>query len=199
VHLFDYMLARLGPSLRKIRVPGAVAAMASSHELKPLRDSVHASLISITRAVNTLANEDLSFQRTVNPAVSRRLDKNSRRLLHLASGVLKSAADLTSQRHVQLDDTDDVDIQWRGVVDVIDSLLEKSDTCLDEFTGLVKRKDFPLMELVRPIASPPSTATCELTLSLPAPRFKTVKVRETRPGVQEHEYPQASKCIRGQG
>ncbi|KAL2117432.1 hypothetical protein VTJ04DRAFT_7092 [Mycothermus thermophilus] len=123
--------------------------MASSHELKPLRDSVHASLISITRAVNTLANEDLSFQRTVNPAVSRRLDKNSRRLLHLASGVLKSAADLTSQRHVQLDDADDVDIQWRGVVDVIDSLLEKSDTCLDEFTGLVKRKDFPLMELPR--------------------------------------------------
>jgi len=27
------------------------------------------------------------------------------------------------------------------VVDVVDSLLEKSDTCLDEYTGVIKRKD----------------------------------------------------------
>ncbi|KAL1843568.1 hypothetical protein VTJ49DRAFT_851 [Mycothermus thermophilus] len=140
------MRARLVHCLRPIRSPGVGLAMDSSLEFKPLRDSVHSSLIGITRSVNTLANEDLEFQRTVHPSVSKRLDKNSRRLLHLAAGVLKSAANLTSQRKVQLDDADDVEIQWRGVVDVVDSLLEKSDTCLDEFTGLVKRKDAPTPE-----------------------------------------------------
>ncbi|KAL2268339.1 hypothetical protein VTJ83DRAFT_3185 [Remersonia thermophila] len=140
--------------------------MDSSLEFKPLRDSVHSSLIAITRSVNTLANEDLEFQRTVHPSVSKRLDKNSRRLLRLATGVLRSAADLTSQRKVQLDDADDVEIQWRGIVDVVDSLLEKSDTCLDEFTGLIKRKDAPATESGRESNRSKLSATKQLGWSL---------------------------------
>jgi exosome complex exonuclease RRP6 len=123
--------------------------MDSSQEFKPLRDAVHSTLITITRSVNTLANEDLQFQRTVHRSVATRLDQNTDHLLQLANSVLNSAGDLTAQRKPRLEDVDDIEIQWKGVVDVIDSLLEKSDTCLDEYTGLVKRKDAPTADTVR--------------------------------------------------
>ncbi|KAH6615606.1 ribonuclease H-like domain-containing protein [Chaetomium sp. MPI-SDFR-AT-0129] len=120
--------------------------MDSTHELKPLRSLVHSALVAVTRSVNTLANEDLRFQRTVHTSVATRLDQNTDRILKLADGVLKSASRFTAQRRPKLDDVDDVEIQWKGVVDVIDTLLEKSDTCLDEYTGLVKKKDAPAAE-----------------------------------------------------
>jgi exosome complex exonuclease RRP6 len=123
--------------------------MDSSQELKPLRDAVQSALVTVTRSTNALANEDLQFQRTVHPSVATRLDQNTERLLQLAGGVLKSAAKLTAQHEPRLDDVDDVEINWKGIVDVIDSLLEKADTCLDEYTGLVKRKDAPTAEAVR--------------------------------------------------
>lgn len=127
--------------------------MDSTHELKPLRSLVHSTLVAVTRSVNTLANEDLRFQRTVHTSVATRLDQNTDRILKLADGVLKSASRFTAQRRPKLDDVDDVEIQWKGVVDVIDTLLEKSDTCLDEYTGLVKKRDAPTAEPVRNTAS----------------------------------------------
>ncbi len=124
--------------------------MDSSQELKPLRDAVQSALVTVTRSVNSLANEDLQFHRTVHPSVATRLDQSTERLLRLASGVLKSAGKLTAQKEPRLDDVDDVEIQWKSIVDVIDTLLEKSDTCLDEYTGLIKRKDVPAAENVSP-------------------------------------------------
>lgn len=119
--------------------------MDPSQDFKSLQDKIQASLVSTTKAVQRIANEDLGFQRTVNPASGDRLDEQSTRLLSLSNDLLKSAAKATGQKPVaDLDDAEDVDIQWRGIVDVIDGLLEKADTCLDEYTGLVKRKgDFP--------------------------------------------------------
>ncbi len=136
--------------------------MDSLQELKPLRDAVQSALVSVTRSVNALANEDLQFQRTVHPSVAPRLDQNTERLLQLATGVLKSAGKLTAQKESRLDDVDDVEIQWRSIVDVIDTLLEKSDTCLDEYTGLVKRKDAPAAEIVRSCGFPllPPSSIC---------------------------------------
>ena len=64
-------------------------------------------------------------------------------------GSAKSAGKVTNQPISTLDDSDDVEIQWKGIVDVIDSLLEKADTCLDEYTGLIKRKDAPTPDAVR--------------------------------------------------
>ncbi|KAK4250027.1 ribonuclease H-like domain-containing protein [Corynascus novoguineensis] len=133
--------------------------MDSSQELKPLRDAVHSALVTVTRSVNSLSNEDLQFQRTVHPSVAARLDQNTERLLQLARGVLRSASEFTAQRKPQLEDVDDVEIQWKGLVDVIDCLLEKSDTCLDEYTGLVKRKDAPTSELGRELKRSKSTTS----------------------------------------
>lgn len=119
--------------------------MDSSQDFKSLQDKIQASLLSTTRTVNQIANEDLTFQRTANPSTGDRLEEQSTRLLGLASQILKSAATSNGSKSVgALEDTEDVEIHWTGIVDVVDGLLEKADTCLDEYTGRVKRKsDFP--------------------------------------------------------
>lgn len=119
--------------------------MDPSQDFKTLQDKIQASLLSTTRTVNQIANEDLAFQRTANPSTGDRLEEQSTRLLGLASELLKSAATSNGSKHVgTLEDTEDVEIHWTGIVDVVDGLLEKADTCLDEYTGRVKRKsDFP--------------------------------------------------------
>ena len=39
----------------------------------------------------------------------------------------------------RLRDAEALEAEWRGVVDVVDSLLERADVCLDEFSGAVRR------------------------------------------------------------
>ncbi len=123
--------------------------MDSSQDFKSLQEKVQSALVAATKTVNTLANQDLQFQRTVNPTVANRLDRQSECLLQLSTGLLKTASTATNQRFPLIDEADDIDIGWKGIVDVIDSLLEKADTCLDEYTGLLKRKDAPSFESVR--------------------------------------------------
>lgn len=121
--------------------------MDASQDFKSLQEKIQGALVGTTKSANRIANEDLSFQRTANPSVGDRLDDQTERLLSLASGLLQSAGKATDQSAPSsFDDAEDVDIQWRGIVDVIDSLLEKADTCLDEYTGLVKRKVAPVAD-----------------------------------------------------
>ena len=131
-----------------------------------MQDKVQSSLVATTRSVNGLANEDLSFQRTVDPSVGSKLDAASTRLLCLAGDVLKSSGKFAGQTAPELEDVDDIDISWRGIVDVIDSLLEKADTCLDEYTGLVKRKDAPSSAETVGIAP---SYTCPISFPPPSP------------------------------
>ncbi|KAK1753090.1 ribonuclease H-like domain-containing protein [Echria macrotheca] len=123
--------------------------MEQSQDFTALKDSVQTALVATTRSVNDLTNEDLQFQRTVSPAVASDLDEKSARLLGLANGLLKAAGQFTGQRVSALEDVDDVDFQWQGMMDVVDSLLYKIDTCLDDYTGLIKRKEAPTSELGR--------------------------------------------------
>jgi exosome complex exonuclease RRP6 len=115
--------------------------MDSPQDFKSLQDQIQAALIATTRTVGQIAAEDLGFQRSLNPEVGSSLDEQNARLLDLAGRLLKSAASLTDAHVPILEEVDDIDNNWRGIVDVVDSLLEKADTCLDEYTGLVKRKD----------------------------------------------------------
>jgi exosome complex exonuclease RRP6 len=62
--------------------------------------------------------------------------------------LLNSAASISETRSSPLQDIDDVDNNWRGVVDVVDSLLEKADASLDEYTGVIKRKSSPIIDQV---------------------------------------------------
>ncbi|KAK1829398.1 exosome complex exonuclease rrp6 [Podospora conica] len=132
--------------------------MESSQDFAALRESIQKALVTTTRTVNGLANEDLQFQRTAHRAVGQHLDDKSDRFLRLATDLLKSAGKFTGQNVSKLEDADDVDIRWRGIVDVIDGLLEKADTCLDEYTGLIKRKGAPTAEPGPDAKRPKSTS-----------------------------------------
>jgi exosome complex exonuclease RRP6 len=115
--------------------------MDETQDFKSLQDQIQAALIVTTRTTSQISSEDLGFQRSFNPEVGTALDEQSERLLSLAGALLKSAVSISELRAPVLQDADDVENNWRGVVDVIDSLLEKSDTCLDEYTGVIKRKE----------------------------------------------------------
>lgn len=123
--------------------------MASQEGFKALQEKVQSALVSTTRSANRLAAEDLDFQRTVHPTVADELDDKTSRLLDLSSKLLTSAAVVCGQDKLPpLEDTDDVDLQWRKIVDVLDTVLERADRALDEFTGALKRKDAPATDNV---------------------------------------------------
>lgn len=102
--------------------------------------SIQESLVATTRSANSLANEDLAFHRSLDKKLGSKIDQQNARLLSLAHRLLGSATENTETvRPPSLKSIDDVDGEWSKVVDVIDSLLERADTALDEFTGAVKR------------------------------------------------------------
>ncbi|RYP75571.1 hypothetical protein DL771_002271 [Monosporascus sp. 5C6A] len=117
--------------------------MDPSQDFKSFQEKIQAALIAATRTTNQLAAEDLSFQKTSNPEVDERLDETNGHFLSLASSLIKAAAKGTELRGPELEDADDIDVHWSRIVDVVDTLLEKADTCLDEYTGLIKRKSAP--------------------------------------------------------
>ncbi|KAF2634222.1 hypothetical protein P280DRAFT_439320 [Massarina eburnea CBS 473.64] len=106
---------------------------------KTLQDSISQALVSTTRSSTRISGADIPFQRSLTPQVGTALDAQNARLLQLAQRLLENAAASSDAVGPTLPDVDAVDANWRGVVDVIDSLLEKADTSLDEYTGVVKR------------------------------------------------------------
>ncbi|CAO2656384.1 Nn.00g051870.m01.CDS01 [Neocucurbitaria sp. VM-36] len=106
---------------------------------KTLQDEISKALVSTTRSASRINSADITFQRSLNPEVGTQLDAQNARLLHLAQRLLENAAASSDAVGPKLPDVESVDANWRGVVDVIDSLLEKADTSLDEYTGVVKR------------------------------------------------------------
>jgi exosome complex exonuclease RRP6 len=104
-----------------------------------LQTTIQSALVDTTRSAAALAAEDLPFHRTVDPSLSTSLDAQNARLLSLASRLLGSATANADNVRPTLRDIDDVESNWTRVVDVVDSLLERADIALDEFTGAVKR------------------------------------------------------------
>ena len=110
-------------------------------DFSTFQSTLQSALVSTTRSASTLSNQDLPFHRSLSSQLASQLDKQNGRLLGLASGLLASAtsAEETVRAAPSLKDIEDIDGNWRAVVDVVDSLLERADTALDEFTGAVKR------------------------------------------------------------
>jgi len=123
--------------------------MDNAQGFQALQDQIQAALVSATRTAGQISSEDLNFQRSLNPSLGTALDEQSARLLALSSSLLKSAASISELEPPVLQDVEDVDNSWHGVVDVVDSLLEKADTCLDEYTGVIKQKTPPTTEQVQ--------------------------------------------------
>ncbi|KAI9831192.1 MAG: exosome nuclease subunit [Phylliscum demangeonii] len=111
----------------------------SAEQFKINREQISAALVDSTRTIGQLSAEDLSFQRSLDPTIGRALDKQSSRLLRFAQTLLQKAVAGSHLDLPSLRDPDDVENNWQGIVDVVDLLLERADTALDEYTGLVKK------------------------------------------------------------
>ncbi|WYZ34140.1 hypothetical protein EsH8_I_000416 [Colletotrichum jinshuiense] len=131
--------------------------MTSPKDFKSLQDKVQSALLTTVRSVNRVSAEDLPFQRAVNPNVGEDLDAKTTRILELSTTLLKSAADVCGLGAPELEDADDIDMRWRSIVDIVDSILEKADTSIDEYTGALKRKDAPSADTA-PQPKKPKTA-----------------------------------------
>ena len=113
--------------------------MATDGPFKEIKDAISSNLVETTRTAGQIAGEDLAFHRSSNPEFTPLLEKQNTRLLRLAQSLLRVAATGTEVPAPRLCDADSVEDNWRGIVDVIDNLLEKADACLDEYTGVIKR------------------------------------------------------------
>ncbi|KAJ5723210.1 hypothetical protein N7488_001245 [Penicillium malachiteum] len=110
-----------------------------STQLKAMQDRLTAALVQVSRNVNQLASEDLNFHRASSGDFTESIDEQSERILALTSKVLQIAVGETGKSAPTLEDEDSIEDNWRDVVDVIDSVLERADACLDEFTGVIKK------------------------------------------------------------
>jgi len=119
--------------------------MDPSEPFSALESRITSALVASTRITSQLCAEDIPFHRSLDPSIGTQIDRQNERLLALADRLLSSAAtgsDAVGHRDNHkslLPDADALESNWRGVVDVLDSLLERADTSLDEFTGVVKR------------------------------------------------------------
>lgn len=105
-----------------------------------LEGDIKSALVSTIRSASSLASEDISFHRSLDSTVGPALDRQNARLLGLAERLVGAATGNTEiVRPPRIRDLESVEGNWKAVVDVVDSLLERADTALDEFTGAVKR------------------------------------------------------------
>ena len=113
--------------------------MSAGGNFKEIKDAISSTLVETTRVAGQISNEDLAFHRSSNPSVIPLLEQQNTRLLKLAQGLTKAATWGTEVSAPRIADVESVDDKWRSIVDVFDNLLEKTDACLDEFTGSIKR------------------------------------------------------------
>lgn len=145
-------------------------------DFKSLQEDLQKSLVSTVKTVNRLAAEDLPFQRTANPDTAEQLDDHAARLLRLSTRLLHAAANVCRLKPPRLEDAEDFDMRWHSVVDVVDSVLEKADTALDEFTRLIKKREPTTTEPVsRLVNRPPASRHVESDPVLQDPSSKKTK------------------------
>ena len=109
-----------------------------SKDFADAQQAIQASLVAATRAASNIAAQDVSFQRSLNPAIAASLDDKSRRLLQLTERLLQRSATTPSSK-ISLPNVEAIDSKWTSLVDAADGLFERTDTCLDEYSGLIQK------------------------------------------------------------
>lgn len=145
--------------------------MAVPQDFASMQEQIQSALVATTKSVNQISSEDLAFHRSMNPELGKELEEKSKRLLEVAQSLLKSAASVSRLRVPKLQDVDDVENNWRGIVDVVDSLLEKADTSLDEYTDVIKRKGPGFDEESNPKKHPSQLGKSFYNQNLPKPQL----------------------------
>ncbi|KAI9094381.1 ribonuclease H-like domain-containing protein, partial [Phlyctochytrium arcticum] len=108
------------------------------------QSSLFSALAQLARASQPLKPADLSFYKSLSPTFTQRLQSSSDKLLGVCNRVFNHAAaagtsSSSTKEAANFQDSDDLVDDFDLVVDVVDSLLEKADTCMDEVTGRIKK------------------------------------------------------------
>ncbi|KAG9315669.1 ribonuclease H-like domain-containing protein [Chiua virens] len=104
-------------------------------------DTLQAAAFTTTRLAATSLPADLSFHRSIDPALVRDIDVFSERVLGLVSKLIRVAGGNSSRIR---DEEDVVDEFVRNIVDPMDGMLESTDGALDVFLG---RKRDPVIPI----------------------------------------------------
>lgn len=99
-------------------------------------DALQAAALTTTRLAATSLPADLSFYRSIDPALARDVDVFSDRVLALASKLTCIASGKTIRIR---EEEDVVDEFVRNIIDPMEGMLESTDGALDVFLG--KRKE----------------------------------------------------------
>ena len=115
--------------------------MAANDNFDEVKDDITAALVKTTKTVAAIAAEDLSFQRSLNPAITNVLATQQARLLQISQSLIDIATTRSGVDAPRLKDADGIESEWSNLVDVFDNLLERTDACLDEYSGFIKKPD----------------------------------------------------------
>ena len=115
--------------------------MSFAQDFAATQQAIQSSLVTTIRSTTAISAEDVGFHRSSDPQIGKLIDEQTVRILALAQKLLHNASSAANAARLGFKDVEDIDANWRGVVDSVDSLLERADTCLDEFSGLRKQQD----------------------------------------------------------
>ncbi|KAG5513589.1 hypothetical protein PMAC_001021 [Pneumocystis sp. 'macacae'] len=87
------------------------------------QNQLYESLVSTTRAVIIVGSHDIDFYRSLDPDFALLFTSCNKRLLDLMNSLIQL---VSSGKSGKIDDYEDLNYKWWDIVDVVDSLLEKT-------------------------------------------------------------------------
>lgn len=130
------IICTLSSSLPTMATPSETHLNIDTDTFTTYSDALQAAALTTTRLAATSLPGDLSFHRSIDPALARDVDAFSDRVLALANKLVYIASGKTSRMR---EEEDVVDEFVRNILDPMEGMLENTDGALDVFLG--KRKD----------------------------------------------------------
>ena len=90
------------------------------------QNEASAALVDVTKTAVGLAAGDLPFHRSFDSAFASSLDQCNTTMLGLINSLLRNATSGTDLDTPKLGDVEDIETNWKDVVEVVDFLLEKA-------------------------------------------------------------------------
>ncbi|KAL4070060.1 ribonuclease H-like domain-containing protein [Scleroderma yunnanense] len=102
-------------------------------------NAVQATALSATRLAASSLPSDLSFHRSIDPLLGRDVDALSTRVLELTNRLIQLTSKTSPAKVSSLQGEEDVVDEFAGtVIDAMESMLERTDSALDDFMGTKK-------------------------------------------------------------
>ncbi|KAJ3516384.1 hypothetical protein NMY22_g14225 [Coprinellus aureogranulatus] len=122
--------------------PSSSRSLPTAETFSTFHTTLQASALKATRASAGLPS-DLDFYKSVDGGIKQNVDRLESRVLALLGNCIALAGGKGKGKEVRVEGDDLVDDFHGTVVDVVDVLLEKTDICLDEYSGKLKRPTAP--------------------------------------------------------